>query len=422
MKIGRIGIPIVGAALSSMFGFADDQCSEAQACVSDTYSAKVRVRYANIDDSVNKNANALTARLFMTLKTPKIGDLRAVFSAEHVNDLGIDTYADGGSNGQVGYATEVDPSGTEMDEAFLEYKTDRLQVRYGRQYIDHGKLPQRYVGTVSWRQNYQTLDGFTLNANIGENFKLETAVMETVYRVIGRTHPNRAAREWDLDGIGVRGTYNVAAYDFIGYVYNMDFVNNAFFSTRTIGGRTEGPCFDERLKFGWKGTCAAEFAKQTPIGENPSDTSFGYFQALIGVNFSNFSSTNTTGSFELVIWFLDGNGEGSFKTPLATLHGHAGWADKFLISTPLLGLIDYEFRLKERLFGWNVTAILHRFEPEESIGPSHFGSELDFAASRTFGKYKLLFKMANYSGNPDLKPAPMGFDATKVWTQLEYSF
>ncbi|MCY4094783.1 MAG: hypothetical protein OXG05_06595 [Gammaproteobacteria bacterium] len=421
MPFMRLGLIAVCATLACPFVLADDECPQEATCENDRYSADVRIRYANINDNINDDANALTARLLMTLRTPQMGNFRAVFAAEHVNDFGIDTYNDGGTNGQTQYATEVDPSGTELEEAFVEYRGDSTLIRYGRQYINHGALPQRFLGTVAWRQNNQSYDALTVDATIAEKFRLETALVEKVYRVLGRDHPSRSAREWDIDGLAIRGTWDPDNFGTItGYLYNLDFVENIFLSSRTIGLALDSPCFEDAAKFGWKGSCKVEFASQSSLHDAFDYDRLFYIHSSIGVDFSNFREDNTTGSVTLNATLLEGDGRYSFKTPLATLHGYAGAADKFLVNTPPDGLRNIEIRIKERILGWDFTLGLHRFDTNFSNLPS-YGNEIDVAATRSFGKYKWILKFANYQANEEWQPTPFGVDATKFWATVQFS-
>ena len=417
----RLSFLVICLALVSTVVFADDECSNELSCDNDRYSADVRLRYANINDNTNKDANALTGRLLMTLRTPQVRNFRAVFAVEHANDFGIHTYNDGGTNGQTEYATEVDPSGTELEEAFVEYSGQQALVRYGRQYINHGALPQRFLGTVAWRQNHQTYDALRIDARMGGKFRIESALLEKVYRVLGRDHPSRSAREWDLDGIAIRASYSVPSFgEITGFLYNLDFDENILLSTRTLGVEGQGPCFSDSSKFGWAGTCKSAVAVQTSLHEAFDYDPLLYIHSSLGVDFSNFREDNSTGSVTLLATMLEGDGRFSFKTPLATLHGYAGAADKFLVNTPRDGLIDIELRLKERLLGWDVTVGLHRFGATHG-SISSYGNEMDIAATRTFGKYKWIFKLADYRANDEWKPTPYGIDARKFWATVQFS-
>lgn len=418
-----MGLRVVAVCviLGCTFTLADDECPQEATCENDRYSADVRIRYANINDNINKDANALTGRLLMTLRTPQVGNFRAVFAAEHVNDFGIDTYNDGGTNGRTEYATEIDPSGTELEEAFVEYHSGTTLVRYGRQYINHGALPQRFLGTVGWRQNNQSYDALSIDATIAEKFRLESAIVEKVYRVLGRDHPSRGAREWDIDGVAIRATYSEPSFGRLSaYVYHLDFEENILLSSRTIGFDGGGPCFPDPSKFGWKGTCGVALAVQTSIHDAIDYDPLLYIHSSLGVDFSNFREENATGSVAILLTLLDGDGRHSFKTPLATLHGYAGQADKFLVNTPRDGLLDMELRVKERLLGWDVTLGIHRFDTVHGSF-SNYGREVDIAATRTFGKYKWILKVADYRANDEWLPTPYGVDATKFWATVQFS-
>lgn len=418
----KVGLATVFALLLSTVAFAEDKCPDSESC-EERFSADFRIRYGNINDHNDntKNANTVTGRLLLTLKTPQVGKFNAVFAAEHVNDFGIHNYNDGGSNGQFEYATEADPSGTEMDEAFIQYRNEGTQIRYGRQYVNHGALPQRFLGTVAWRQNNHTYDALTVNVKPNDSFSFEGALIEKVYRLLGRDHPNRAAREWDLDGIALRGSYTTEeGIRFTGFMYDLDFDDNKALSRTTFGAENAYRC-NELPIFRWEGDCKVVIAAQE-LDHNPYGYDAGWLthtNLSIGVDFANFNEDNDTGSITFSKSGLEGDGLSSFKTPLATLHGYAGAADKFLVHTPPDGLSDYEIKLKERFAGWNWTVALHAFTTTHQFEPKHYGNELDFAATRTFGQYKWLVKFANYWGN-DERDDGYGQDATKLWLQVQF--
>ena len=182
----------------------------------------------------------------------------------------------------------------------------------------------------------------------------------------------------------------------------------------------EAPCFPPTAKFGWKGACKAEIAAQSPIHDAFDYERLMHAHFSIGVDFSNFWKENTTGSVTLLGTVLHGDGVFSFKTPLATLHGYAGAADKFLVNTPPDGLRDTEIRIKERMLGWDVTLGLHLFDTRYRSLPK-YGTEIDIAATRTFGKYKWILKFADYQANDEWKPLFYGIDATKFWATVQFS-
>ncbi|MYD44166.1 MAG: hypothetical protein F4W90_09795 [Gammaproteobacteria bacterium] len=395
---------------------ADDACTETEVCDDERFDASVRIRYANIDDNVNQNANALTASVHITLRTPDLNGFSATLTTEHVNDFGIDSYNDGGTNGQVQYAAEVDPSGTELDEGFIQYANEDWRVRWGRQYIDFGTGPQRFISSVRWRQNYQTFDALTVDSQVNDKLHVEGAIFEKVYRVIGRDHPNRAAREWDMDGFGIHSTYAITPkVNLEGYALNLDFVDNDLLSARTLGLKLDGDC-------GFvNGSCVIDLATQSPLSDSVADYNVQYLHTTIEIPFANFAKQNTSGSVAFRATLLEGDGENSFKTPLAALHAFAGWSDRFLVNTPTVGLTDIQLRLAEKLLGWDVQANLHHLRASRETEERKFGNEIDLLASRTLGKYKWLFKLAHFQGNEDWRPHSYGTNVTKAWVSVEFA-
>ena len=61
---------------------------------------------------------------------------------------------------------------------------------------------------------------------------------------------------------------------------------------------------------------------------------------------------------------LEGDGRGSFITPLATAHAFQGWADRFL-TTPLDGIKDAYFTaIGTGVFGGKVIVSYHMLESD----------------------------------------------------------
>ena len=405
----------------------DGECTGVFCTNADTFSNNIRIRAASIDDSVNERATALTARLFLSMQTNPVNNWNVVLGIEHVNDLGQQRYNDGGTNRQFKYATEVDPQGTELDEAYLQYNTGRLNFKLGRQYLNLGKFPPRYVGHVGWRQNFQTIDSVKLEANLTEKFMLQATVLEKAHRVVGSNHPSRFTREYDLDGFVLRGILNLGEYgELEGYVYHLDFVNHPGFSTQTTGFKYEVTECNPERPFRLKAYCALEFATQSSIGLNPNDEDYWYGYSELSIYLSSFNSNFKTARAGFAVNRLNGDGlHGAFRTPLATLHAYAGWADKFLIQTPATGLIDGQIKVSGELSGWKVNSAYHVFKSNFDFGPGVgeliYGREFDVSASRTFGKYSWLIKLAHYVGDDDVAGSSLGLDSTKFWTSVQFS-
>jgi len=127
-----------------------------------------RYRFEHVDDDAKsggsslKDADASTIRTSLGYETGLFYGFGARFEVENVTEVGSDDFNDG-SNGKTQFATVVDPSGTEVDQGYLSYAgIPNTVLKGGRQYITYRKAPfHRYIGTILWRQNWQTFDAFS---------------------------------------------------------------------------------------------------------------------------------------------------------------------------------------------------------------------------------------------------------------------
>ncbi len=116
----------------------------------------------------------------------------------------------------------------------------------------------------------------------------------------------------------------------------------------------------------------------------------------------------------------------AFSTPLATLHAHNGWADKFL-STPAQGLVDLSVMVGYKAKGFGVAkAIYHDFSSD--VGSVNYGTELDLLYKNAIPGIKNLnglIKAASYSGGDSVtsgNSAALATDKTIVWVMMDYKF
>jgi hypothetical protein len=101
------------------------------------------------------------------------------------------------------------------------------------------------------------------------------------------------------------------------------------------------------------------------------------------------------------------DGEHAFQTPLASLHRHNGWADRFLV-TPDDGLQDSFAGIGTRMRDWDVTARFHDFRADN--GGARYGREFNASVGRQFGdNMGVELKLARFQGNDGWD------DATKFW-------
>jgi len=386
----------------------------------------VRLRYEDVDDdsSTRKDAELATIRTRLGYQTGSIMDFNAYVEMENITTLGDDdeAHTDGANDWEEGNDTHskiLDPEGTELNRYWLGYNgIPDTVARIGRQRI---KLDNdRFIGNVGWRQNEQTYDSLTLTNKSLSCTTFFYAYLSEVNGVRGQ--------DVDMDSHLFNVSYSGLSFGKItGYGYFLDFDESSGIeakSQRTLGLRFKGAynvTDKAELIF------MAEYAQQDDYKDGAdSSTKFGvgrlrdtassdidYDYALLKLGVK-FGGTRAVIGYEQ----LEGDKNGAFQTPLATLHGHNGWADMFL-TTPDHGLEDLSFSISHKYAGVLVKATYHDYEAESggrSTG-SNYGDEWNIAVKTKLGKhYSVLAKYASYSAD-DYKD-----DMDKFWIQAGFKF
>jgi len=385
----------------------------------------VRLRYEDVKDDTagTKDADLLTIRTRLGYQTGSFSDFNAYVEMENTTALGDDNDANTGTgtnnwgNGNGTYATIADPEGTELNRYWLGYNGfANTVVRIGRQRI---KLDNdRFIGNVGWRQNEQTYDSFTLTNNSLKCTKFFYAYLSEVNGIFGQNV--------DMDSHLINASYSGLGFGKItGYGYFLNF--DATSGMRAQSQRTLGLRFKGAYDLSDKAELLfmAEYAKQDDYKDGAdgsasfahvmdgasSDIDYDYALLKLGVK---------TGGTRAVISYeqLEGDRNGAFQTPLATLHGQNGWADMFL-TTPDYGLEDLSFSLSHKYANVLVKATYHDYEAESggrSTG-GNYGDEWNFVVKTKLGKhYSVLAKYASYSAD-DYKA-----DMDKFWLQVGLKF
>ena len=392
----------------------------------------LRYRYEHVNDdrlsgagAPLRNAGASTLRLFLGYETEVFHNFSATLDLENVIEAGGDDFNDG-SNGKIGYAAVVDPSGTEIDQAFLNYSgIKNTAVKLGRQYLTYRKAPfHRYIGTILWRQNRQTFDAFTIDNQTYPDFRIRYAYVWNIHRIFGKDAPEPLSN-FDSDSHLLNIQYSGLSLGKLEvYGYLLDFDNATGFSTRTYGVRFHGK---RRLSENITALYTAEYATQSEHAANTSDIDADYFLGEIGAScqLDEFiDSVTLKFSYERL------GGEGGadrFVTILGTNHAFQGWNDRFLL-TPGDGIEDFIFTAMMKIRGANLVAAYH------DIGSDHmsyaYGREFNLLLSKTFRKrYTLGVKYAAYDADNNTSNisrngsnAGTGNDVEKFWIWAQYKY
>jgi len=149
-----------------------------------------------------------------------------------------------------------------------------------------------------------------------------------------------------------------------------------------------------------------EYAKQSDYADGDSIIDADY-------QLAEFGMTSHAVTFKAGYEVLGGDCAYAFAAPLATLHAHNGWTDKFLLGTPPDGLEDLYFLVTGEVKGWKLLGAYHDFTADE--GGKNYGKELRFLVARKFRKfYTASFMYASYSADS------WATDTDKFWLTLQF--
>ena len=370
----------------------------------------LRYRFENVEqDDKPESADASTLRLRLDLASGEVAGLSGLLEIDHVEAIGTANYDDT-RNGRAEYPVIADPQGTDLNQAWLQYRGPKDTVlKLGRQKIAIGN--ERFVGPVGWRQNEQGFDAVRLDTRALPGASVTYAWLDRVLRVFG---PDEGAPPAELASdshlldaritslpLGVLAVYG----------YHLDFRNAPQLSADTVGARYEGErSLPDDVRFGW----AIEYARQRDAGDNAAEVDAHYQLVelklafpVMGITVGRELLSGERGSF-------DAAENPAFQTPLATLHPFQGWADKFT-TTPSAGIEDVYLGASVKVAGWKGQLAWHEFEAEAT--DAQYGSELDVVVSRRFrDRYELLAKYAYYRADE------LFADTGKFWLQLGAAF
>ncbi|MEQ1687886.1 MAG: alginate export family protein [Sphingopyxis sp.] len=298
--------------------------------------ADIRYRLELVDqDGFARDATASTLRIRAGLRTAEWHGLSALIEGEAIARIGPAHYNDT-VTGRTTFPVVADPSDVLLNQAWVRYRPiAQLDATAGRQAINFDN--QRWVGSVGWRQNDQTLDAVRVTARPVPQVALDYVHSWRVNRIFG---PDSAQGIWRHNDIHLaRAQASLAPLGtLVGYGYWLDIPASPALSSRTIGVRLSG---EQAVGHGVKLTYAAEYAHQSDHGANPRNFGHDYLLVESGVSVGRVSA-------RLGYERLSGDGTTALQTPLATLHAFNGWADKFL-TTPANGLRDLTVDVTWRL-------------------------------------------------------------------------
>ena len=394
---------------STKIGVAEEFWADAE------WGASFRMRHEQVDDNINEQANATTARVTGHFQSGTVNDWSLFAELEHVLAADTSSYNDGGANHVLDRATIADPVGIEINQLYARYTGwDGMSLKLGRHKLGYRvPLQQRYLGSVSFRQNEQTVDGVSVEGAPRERVEVQASYLFNVNRVFGEDNPVPTRANLRLSGLAGRAAFEIMERGKVeGFLYHMDFEQAPAFSTLTLGGRVGG---EGDLRAGII-FYAFEYATQAGIGGNPTYDRSGYLFMQTGMRWPDVNDF----AVQIVREALGGDGNVSFKTPTATLHAFQGWTDRFL-GTPADGVIDTYGTLSATLGTTKVLFKLHSFNSDHD--DYTYGMEWGAQVLFGFSQFSVGVKTARFT--PDeklLDEHPLNNETAKFWTWIQRKF
>ncbi len=389
--------------------FAEEPAPAAPASFTEMFtmgkaSLDFRYRFEYVDqENIDKEAEASTLRSRLTYGTATWKGLSGLIEFDNVSTIGSSDY-NSTSNGKTEYPVVADPTGTDLNQAWVKYAASGASGTYGRQRILHGD--QRFVGGVGWRQNEQTYDGFRAMYS-GGGITLDYAYVYNVNRIFGPDNGPVQPAELEGDNHFLRADWTMMENQTISayaYLIDVDF-DPAYPAGRSVGNSSDTYGLQYEGAIGPVSLKAA-YATQSEAGDAPVDYDADYYLLEGKLKFAGLSATL---GYEVL-----GAGDGvGFKTPYATLHAFQGWADQFL-ATPGDGVEDAYVGLAGALGPVKLAGFYHDFQAEDSS--DDYGTELDLVATWAYNSnLSFQLKYAGFSSDSDAYS-----DVDKAWMTVQF--
>ena len=289
------------------------------------FSLGVRYRFHTIsEDAKEFNATASTIRMRAGFRTAEYKGVSGYLEFDHTAIVGADDF-NTPNVPRAGYPTIADPAITDLQQAYLDVKFNKGELRVGRMQPAHDD--KRYLGPGNWRQNARNMDGVRFI-----NKSLKDVTFKYYYhwnfnRQLGDSIP---AGDWDTNAHLFFAEYaGIKDVKLSGFGYLLKVSDDPKQSSQTFGGRLHGkPKLGKKSKFLFD----AHYAKQSDYSNNANDYSEHIFWGSAGVQ---------TGPLTVKAGYENIGGDGTNAVRFATGGRHAfqGLADIFT-AIPADGLKD----------------------------------------------------------------------------------
>lgn len=370
-----------------------------------TPNLDARLRWEQVDQTnALKTADAFTVRGRLGYTTGKWNDLDAMVEYEGVSSLLAQEY-NSTRNGFTTYSTVADPSGEELNQAWIRYAglPFKTTAKFGRQRLIFDNA--RFIGNVGWRMNEQTYDATLLT-----NTYLPKTTIDVGHISNANSFKTGINMPMQGDVLRISNTAlpwaNVSAY---GYLLDFDTSTALMQDSKTLGLRLTGTLPVQKLKLAY----ALEYAKQSDYADAPALVDADYKLAEAQLTLPDVTMLRAP-AIKLGYEVLGGDGAYGFQTPLATLHAFQGWADMFL-NTPNAGIQDSYAIASATIEKVSAQVAWHDYRSDS--GGKHYGSEWNAYFTRPLIDNLVAgVKLADYNAKE------LAVNTRKVWVSLDYKF
>jgi hypothetical protein len=341
-----------------------------------------------------------------------------MLEGESVSRLAGDFFDGTGANTRPPTATITDPDNHEINQAWVSYAYADTRATVGRQRIVIDTA--RFVGDVAFRQNQQTFDAVRIEDKTIEDLAVSYAYVSRINRVFDDAAP---LYDWDSNSHLLHVAYSGCSWGTLtGYAYFLDFDSPDRVPAVSASSRTYGLSYagSRPVTETVKALYRLEYATQSEFGDYPQDYRADYYTLELG---AATRTVTLVAAYEVLGHNERGGGAG-FKTPLATLHAHNGWADKFLV-TPPGGLADLNVKGSVKLpADLTLLARYHWFTDDENC--TDYGREAGLQLTYEFdARLSFTAKAASYVAAGDTgaaRPPALRQDTDKFWLQADYVY
>jgi len=373
----RISLPLLLVLAAGSYGSETRALPEADlhAAISGGKSSlNLRYRFDHFaDDARPKDANASTLRTRLGYTTADWSNLRVSLEMDNISSLGETRYFSI-VNGKSDYALIPDPSGTDLNQAYLQYDAPfGTTITAGRQKVVFDN--ERHIGAKGWRQNEQTLDGIRITYAGTDRLQATYAYISFINNIFFE----RRESDWNRN------------FRTVAYHYALDLEGRLADSLQTTGLRISGAFNDQGR---WQPGYVLEGAHQQAHADNPDDFSVKYLHGEILLKMVPAARDQLAWQLTLGHENMTTDAGTAFQTPMATGKFH-GYAEKFSGRIPDGGLKDSYVKSSLSRNAWRLSVAAHDLRSDHG---DRYGSEVDVSLFRRIGRhYAALLVYSDYN-------------------------